>query len=98
MTGEEFKGFCESFYDYYGEALDPNLKKGDKFEIRLKTGKVMNVDKDNVYFPEHGETFILEIINQNIGSKYYHEFIPASEISCITVIESSPTEKRQISW
>ena len=96
MTGEEFKGFCESFYDYYGE--DPNLEKGDKFEIRLKTGKVMDVDKDNVYFPEHGETFILEIINQNIGSKYYHEFIPASEISSITVIGSSPTEKRQISW
>ena len=58
----------------------------------------MDVDKDEVYFPEHGETFILEIINQNIGSKYYHEFIPASEISSITVIESSPTEKRQISW
>ena len=95
MTGEEFKGFCKSFYDYYGE--DPNLEKGDKFEIRLKTGKVMDVDKDKVYFPEHGETFILEII-ANIGSKYYHEFIPASEISCITVIESSPTEKRQISW
>ena len=49
MTGEEFKGFCESFYDYYGE--DPNLEKGDKFEIRLKTGEVMDVDKDNVYFP-----------------------------------------------
>ena len=95
MTGEEFKGFCESFYDYYDEDF---LEKGDKFEIRLKTGKVMNVDKDEVYFPEHGETFILEIINQNIGSKYYHEFIPASEISSITVIESSPTEKRQISW
>lgn len=95
MTGEEFKGFCESFYDYYDEDF---LEKGDKFEIRLKTGKVMNVDKDEVYFPEHGETFILEIFNQNIGSKYYHEFIPASEISSITVIESSPTEKRQISW
>ena len=95
MTGEEFKGFCKRFYDYYGEDF---LEKGDKFEIRLKTGKVMNVDKDEVYFPEHGETFILEIINQNIGSKYYHEFIPASEISSITVIESSPTEKRQISW
>ena len=95
MTGEEFKGFCESFYDYYDEDF---LEKGDKFEIRLKTGEVMDVDKDKVYFPEHGETFILEIINQNIGSKYYHEFIPASEISCITVIESSPTEKRQISW
>lgn len=95
MTGEEFKGFCESFYDYFGEDF---LEKGDKFEIRLKTGKVMDVDKDEVYFLEHGETFILEIINQNIGSKYYHEFIPASEISSITVIESSPTEKRQISW
>ena len=95
MTGEEFKGFCKRFYDYYGEDF---LEKGDKFEIRLKTGEVMNVDKDEVYFPEHGETFILEIINQNIGSKYYHEFIPASEISSITVIESSPTEKRQISW
>ena len=95
MTGEEFKGFCESFYDYYDEDF---LEKGDKFEIRLKTGKVMNVDKDEVYFPEHGETFILEIINQNIGSKYYHEFIPVSEISRITVIESSLTEKRQISW
>ena len=96
MTGEEFKGFCERFYDYYGEY--PNLEKGDKFEIRFKTGEAMDVDKDNVYFPEHGETFIFEIFNQNIGSKYYHEFIPASEISCITVIESSPTEKRQISW
>ena len=95
MTGEEFKGFCKRFYDYYGEDF---LEKGDKFEIRLKTGKVMDVDKDKVYFPEHGETFILEIINQNIGSKYYHEFIPASEISSITVIESSLTEKRQISW
>ena len=95
MTGEEFKGFCESFYDYYDEDF---LEKGDKFEIRLKTGKVMNVDKDEVYFPEHGETFIFEIFNQNIGSKYYHEFIPVSEISRITVIESSPTEKRQISW
>lgn len=95
MTGEEFKGFCESFYDYYGENF---LEKGDKFEIRLKTGKVMDVDKDEVYFPEHGETFIFEIFNQNIDSKYYHEFIPASEISSITVIESSPTEKRQISW
>ena len=50
MTGEEFKGFCESFYDYYGE--DPNLEKGDKFEIKLKTGEVMDVDKDKVYFPE----------------------------------------------
>ena len=96
MTSEEFKGFCESFYGCYGEDVD--LEEGDKFEIRLKTGEVMAVDKDEVYFPEHGETFILEIINQNIGSKYYHEFIPASEISCITVIESSPTEKRQISW
>ena len=96
MTSEEFKGFCESFYGCYGEDVD--LEEGDKFEIRLKTGKVMDVDKDAVYFPEHGETFILEIINENIGSKYYHEFIPASEISCITVIESSPTEKRQISW
>lgn len=96
MTGEEFKGFCERFYDYYGEYL--NLEKGDKFEIRFKTGEVMDVDKDNVYFPEHGETFIFEIFNQNIGSKYYHEFIPVSEISRITVIESSPTEKRQISW
>ena len=95
MTGEEFKGFCKRFYDYYGEDF---LEKGDKFEIRLKTGEVKDVDKDNVYFPEHGETFIFEIFNQNIGSKYYHEFIPASEISCITVIESSPTEKRQISW
>ena len=95
MTGEEFKGFCESFYDYYDEDF---LEKGDKFEIRLKTGEVMDVDKDNVYFPEHGETFIFEIFNQNIGSKYYHEFIPASEISSITVIESSLTEKRQISW
>ena len=95
MTGEEFKGFCESFYDDYDEDF---LEKGDKCEIRLKTGEVMDVDKDNVYFPEHGETFIFEIFNQNIGSKYYHEFIPASEISCITVIESSPTEKRQISW
>lgn len=95
MTGEEFKGFCESFYDFYGEDF---LEKGDKFEIRLKTGEVMDVDKDNVYFPEHGETFIFEIFNQNIGPKYYHEFIPASEISYITVIESSPTEKRQISW
>ena len=91
MTGEEFKGFCESFYDYFGEDF---LEKGDKFEIRLKTGKVMDVDKDNVYFPEHGETFIFEIFNQNIGSKYYHEFIPVSEISRITVIESSPTEKK----
>ena len=96
MTSEEFKGFCESFYGCYGEDVD--LEEGDKFEIRLKTGEVMAVDKDEVYFPEHGETFILEIINQNIGSKYYHEFIPASEISCITVIGSSPTEKRQISW
>ena len=96
MTVEEFKGFCERFYDYYGEYT--NLEKGDKFEIRLKTGKVMDVDKDNVYFPEHGETFIFEIFNQNIGSKYYHEFIPPTEISSITVIESSPTEKRQISW
>ena len=95
MTGEEFKGFCESFYDYYDEDF---LEKGDKFEIRLKTGEVMDVDKDNVYFTEHGETFIFEIFNQNIGSKYYHEFIPASEISSITVIESSLTEKRQISW
>ena len=95
MTGEEFKGFCERFYDYYGEDF---LEKGDKFEIRLKTGEVKDVDKDNVYFPEHGETFIFEIFNQNIGSKYYHEFIPVSEISRITVIESSPTEKRQISW
>lgn len=95
MTGEEFKGFCESFYDYYCENF---LEKGDKFEIRLKTGEVMDVDKDNVYFPEHGETFIFEIFNQNIGSKYYHEFIPVSEISRITVIESSSTEKRQISW
>ena len=96
MTSEEFKGFCESFYGCYGEDVD--LEEGDKFEIRLKTGEVMAVDKDEVYFPEHGETFILEIINQNIGSKYYHEFIPASEISRITVVESSPTEKRQISW
>lgn len=95
MTGEEFKGFCKRFYDYYGEDF---LEKGDKFEIRLKTGEVMDDDKDNVYFPVHGKTFILEIFNQNIGSKYYHEFIPVSEFSRITVIESSPTEKRQISW
>ena len=96
MTSEEFKGFCESFYGCYGEDVD--LEEGDKFEIRLKTGEVKDVDKDNVCFPEHGETFIFEIFNQNIGSKYYHEFIPVSEISRITVTESSPTEKRQISW
>ena len=96
MTGEEFKGFCESFYDYYGE--DPNLEKGDKFEIRLNTGEVMEFSKDNVCVCEHGETSVLEIVNYKTGSKYYHEFIPASEISRITVVESSPVDKNQISW
>ena len=96
MTSEEFKGFCERFYGCYGEDVD--LEKADKFEIRLKTGEVMEFSKDNVCFCEHGETSVLEIVNYKTGSKYYHEFIPASEISCITVIESSPTEKRQISW
>ena len=95
MTGEEFKGFCESFYDYFGEDF---LERGDKFEIRLKTGEVMEFSKDNVCFCEHGETSVLEIINYRTGSKYYHEFIPASEISRISVIESSPVDKNQVSW
>lgn len=55
MTGEEFKGFGERFYDFYGEDF---LEKGDKFEIRLKTGEVMDVDKDNVYFPLNTERLL----------------------------------------
>ena len=42
MTSEEFKGFCESFYGCYGEDVD--LEEGDKFEIRLKTGEVMEFE------------------------------------------------------
>lgn len=96
MTSEEFKGFCESFYGCYGENVD--LEEGDKFEIRLKNGEVLVFSKDNVCFCEHGETSVLEIINYRTGSKYYHEFIPASEISRISVIESSPVDKNQVSW